>query len=58
MPKGIKRITNGNGNDSPLAALLDSLIALSEEDYAKLSVASLEGRKLRFELEAIRSRLG
>jgi hypothetical protein len=56
MPKGIKRISNGS--ESPLAALLDSLIALSEEDYAKLSVASLEGRKLRFELEAIRSRLG
>jgi hypothetical protein len=56
MPKGIKRITNGN--ESPLAALLDSLIALAEEDYAKLSVASLEGRKLRFELEAIRAKLG
>lgn len=57
MPKGIKRVTNG-ASDSPLATLLDSLIALSESDYQRISEASLAGRKLRFEMEAIRATLG
>lgn len=56
MPKGIKRATV-NGNESPLVSLLDSLIALSDEDYKRISEASLAGRKLRFELEAIKASL-
>jgi hypothetical protein len=56
MPKGIKR-ANGNGSDSPLVSLLDQLIALTEDDYKRISEASLAGRKLRFELEAIKASL-
>ena len=54
MPKGMKRITN---DESPLVSLLDQLIALSESDYKRISEASLAGRKLRFELEAIKATL-
>ena len=56
MPKGIKRPAV-NGSESPLVALLEALIGLSEEDYRKISEASLAGRKLRFELEAIKAGL-
>jgi hypothetical protein len=50
----MKRITT---NESPLVALLDQLIQLSESDYKRISEASLAGRKLRFDLEAIKATL-
>jgi hypothetical protein len=53
MPKGVKRISNGE-SVSPLAVLLDSLIALSESDYSRLIKFAEEGRTLRIALDTIR----
>ena len=54
MPRKIVK----NDSSSPLVPLLEQLIALSEDDYKRISEASLAGRKLRFELEAIKAGLG
>ena len=53
MPKGMKKAAA----DSPLIAILEALIALSDSDYQRISEASLAGRKLRFELEALKGTL-
>jgi hypothetical protein len=58
MPKGIKRITDSNGGDSKLPALLDALIALDDSSYALLVDSAIAGRELRFKMEAIRAKLG
>ena len=55
MPRKI--VKNDSSSSSPLVGLLEALIALTEEDYRKISEASLAGRKLRFELEAIKAAL-